>query len=228
MARKNKKSKSGEPGRIKQLIQAYQLTAKVDPKLPLVLLGVFIGVLAIFTGLGALVINWLTGMIVGFGFAALATLYLFGRRAQSASYRSIEGQAGAATAVLDQLRGTWFVTQAVAINKNMDMVHRVVGRPGVILVAEGATTRTSGLLINEKRKTARFIGEVPITEITVGNGKDEIPLSKLQREFVKMPKVLRPSEVSDLRKRLEAVNSSPIAIPKGPLPKGARMPKSPR
>lgn len=223
-----RKKRTGEPGRIKQFIQAYRLAAQADPKLPFVLLGTFALGVGVFTGIGAIFVNWLTGLILGIGFGVLATLYLFGRRVQSASYKSIEGQPGASAAVLDQLRGTWFVTQAVAANKNMDFVHRVVGRPGVILVAEGPTIRTSGLLVNEKRRTARFVGEIPIIEIVVGNGDGQIPLGKLQREFLRMPKVLRPSEVTALRKRLEAVNSSPIAIPKGPLPKGVRMPKGPR
>ena len=228
MARKSKKSKSDSPGRIKQFIETYRATAKADPKLPLVLLGTFLLVLGIFALLGWAFLNVITGVIVGFGFGALAATYVFGRRALSASYRSIDGQPGAAAAVLNSMRGAWTVTPGVAFNKNQDMVHRVVGRPGVILVAEGAGSRTTGLLINEKRKTARFVGDVPVHEFTVGTEPGQVTLAKLQREIMKLPKALRPSEVTAVRRRLEAVNSNPLPIPKGPLPKGVKLPKAPK
>ena len=228
MARKSKKAKSDSPGRIKQFIETYRVTAKADPKLPWILLGTFALTLGVFIGVGALLGNPITLGILGFGFGALAATYLFGRRAQTAAYRSIEGQPGAAAAVLNSLRGGWTVSPGVAFNKNQDLVHRVIGRPGVILIAEGATSRTSGLLLNEKRKTARFIGEVPVHEFTVGYEQGQVTLKKLQREVMKLPKVLRPSEVTALRRRLEAIQSNPLPIPKGPLPKGARMPKAPR
>ena len=226
MARKPKDP--DKVGRIKQFIETYKVTARTDRKLPLVLLGVFAGTLAVFFIIGLLLKAWLTFLILGFGFAALAATYVFGRRAQRAAYRSIEGQPGAAAAVLNSLRGAWTVTPGVAFNKNQDLVHRVVGRPGVILVAEGPSARTSGLLLNEKRKTARFAGDIPIHEFTVGNEPGQTTLAKLQREVMKLPKSLRPSEVTALRRRLEAVNSNPLPIPKGPLPKGMRLPKAPR
>ncbi len=36
---------------------------------------------------------------------------------------------------------------------------------------------------------------------------------------------LKPAEVAAVRKRLDALTSTPLPIPKGPLPKGARMPR---
>jgi hypothetical protein len=36
------------------------------------------------------------------------------------------------------MRGDWRVTPAVGFTREQDLVHRVLGKPGVILVAEGA------------------------------------------------------------------------------------------
>jgi hypothetical protein len=42
---------------------------------------------------------------------------------------------------------------------------------------------------------------------------------------MKLPRNLKPAEISAVRKRLDALTSTPLPIPKGPLPKGARMPR---
>jgi len=129
--------------------------------------------------------------------------------------------------VLQSMRGNWTVTPAVTANRNMDVVHRAVGRPGVILVGEGVPTRVAGLLAAEKKKTARVAHEVPIFEFQVGNGEGQIPVKQLQRKIMRLPRNLRPAAVSDLNYRLKALQPS-LQMPKGPLPKGARQPKMPR
>ena len=95
-------------------------------------------------------------------------MILFGRFAQAAQYSAIEGQPGAAAAVLENMRGSWTVTPAIAANRNMDVVHRTVGRPGVILVGEGSPTRLASLMAAEKKRVARVAYEVPIFEFQVG------------------------------------------------------------
>lgn len=64
---------------------------------------------------------------------------------------SVEGQVAAAAAVLQSMRGNWVVTPAVAFNRNQDLVHRVIGRPGVVVVGEGVPGRTVGLMAQERR-----------------------------------------------------------------------------
>jgi len=107
------------------------------------------------------------------------------------------------------------------------VVHRAVGKKGVILVGEGAPTRVGGLLAAERRKTERVAHGVPIFEFQVGSGEGQIPVSKLQREIVKIPGSLKPAAVSDLNYRLKALQPT-MQAPKGPMPKGARQPKMPR
>jgi hypothetical protein len=154
-------------------------------------------------------------------------MVLFGRFAQQAQYSAIDGQLGAAAAILQSMRGDWTVTPAVNGNRTMDVVHRAVNRRGVILVGEGVPARVAGLLAAERKKTERVAHGVPIHEFQVGNGEGQLPVSKLQRKLMGLPQTLKPAAVSDLNYRLKALQPS-MQMPKGPMPKGARMPKMPK
>jgi len=163
------------------------------------------------------------GVLLG----VLVATILFGRFAQAAQYSAIEGQPGAAAAVLENLRGDWTVSPAIAANRNMDVVHRAVGRPGVILVGEGSPTRLASLLAAEKKRVARVAYEVPIFEFQIGDGEGQVPISKLQRKIMRLPRNLKAGAVSDINHRLKALQPS-LQAPKGPLPRSARQPKMPR
>jgi hypothetical protein len=212
-------------GRLAQIRETYRLTRRADPRIPWILLGLFALVFGVFLAIGFLThAPWFWG-IIGFPFAVLAVTYVFGRRAEKAAYASVEGQVGAAASVLSALRKGWYVTPAVAMTKNQDFVHRVVGRCGVALVSEAPPSRAGALLATERKRHARFLGDTPIYEIQAGNGEGQVPLRKLQAAVMKLPRNLKPAEISAVRKRLDALTSTPLPIPKGPLPKGARMPR---
>lgn len=216
---------SAPKGRIAQIRETYRLTRKADPALPWILLGLFAVVFGAFLLIGFLIrAPWFMGFI-GFPFALLAATFVFGQRAEKAAYAQVEGKPGAAASVLTTLRKGWYVTPAVAVTKNQDLVHRVIGRPGVILVSEAPPARAATLLANERKRTARFVGETPVLEIQCGNEAGQVPLRKLQRTIVRLPRNLKPAEVSAVRKRLDALTATPLPIPKGPLPKSARMPR---
>jgi hypothetical protein len=157
----------------------------------------------------------------------MTSMLLFGRYAQSAQYKAIAGQPGAAAAIVQSMRGNWTVTPAIAGNRNMDIVHRVVGRPGVILIGEGSPNGLASLLSAEKKKIARIAYAVPITELQVGDEKGQLPVKQLQRKLMKMPRELKPAAVTDLNNRLKALPSS-LQAPRGPMPRAGRMPKPPR
>lgn len=212
-------------GRIAQIRETYRLTRKADPRIGLILAAVFLGVMAVFVLIGILVKPWWMWVLIGFSFALLAATFVFGRRAETAAYAQVEGQIGAAASVLNALRSGWFVTPAVAVTKNQDLVHRVLGRPGVILVSEAPPSRAGQLLANEKKRTARYVGETPIYEIQAGDAEGQVPLRKLQSTIMKLPKNLPAADVTKLRKRLDALTTTPLPIPKGPLPKGAKLPR---
>ena len=43
------------------------------------------------------------------------------------------------------------------MNRSQDVVHRAVGKAGIVLVAEGNPNRVKGLLAAEKKKMARIV-----------------------------------------------------------------------
>lgn len=157
--------------------------------------------------------------------AAAVAAVVFGRRASASAFRSVEGQPGAAAAVLQSMRGDWRVTPAVAFTRSQDLVHRVVGRPGVVLVAEGAPARIRDLLVQEKRRVARVVGETPIYDVSVGDGAGQVPLKKLQQHFVKLPRNIKPAQVNIIDQRLTALGGASIPLPKGPLPRSGKVPR---
>jgi hypothetical protein len=214
-------------GRLKQIRMVAGLVHKSNPRAMFIVLGSGLGTLAVLVVVGVLT-NLLALLIpLGILLGVLVTVVLFGRFAQSAQYKAIEGQPGAAAAVLENMRGNWTVTPAVAANRNMDVVHRTVGRPGVILVGEGSPKGLASLLAAEKKKVARVAYEVPIFEFQVGDDEGQIPISKLQRKIMRLPRNLKPAAISDINHRLKAMQPT-LQMPKGPMPRNIRQPKMPR
>lgn len=214
-------------GRIKQIRMVAGIIRESNPKaLPMVALA-GIGVLAVFVLVG-LLIHMLAILIpLGVLSGAMASMILFGRFAQSAQYAAVEGQPGAAAAILQTMRGGWTVTPAVSANRNMDVVHRAVGKPGVVLVGEGSPNRLASLLAAEKKRISRVAYDVPIYDLQVGNEEGQVPIRKLQRKLMRLPRNLKGPAVADLNFRLKALPQS-LQAPKGPMPKSGRMPKQPR
>jgi hypothetical protein len=210
----------------RNLVQAFKLTRENDDRLVPYMAG--FGVLAAAV---VYVVVWAlsTMAYLSIPIAVLAGLvvamFVFSRRAQHAMYSQAEGQPGAAGWMLQQqLKGDWRITQAVVGTAQFDAVHRLVGRPGVVLVGEGAQHRVRGLIAQEKKKTARITGDTPIYDIVVGTGEGEIRLGKLSRYLLKLPANLSREQVSALDKRLAALGGGGrMPLPQGPLPQGARM-----
>ena len=221
-----KKPKAPRGERWRQIFTAFQITRQRDPRLPLWLLVSFLGGGAIVFLLltlagGPLFVNIPMGILSG----VVALMFVFGRRAQSAAFREVEGQPGAAGWVLQGMRGDWRVTQGVQVTTQLDAVHRVLGRPGVILIGEGVPARVRGLLAQEKKRVARVAGDAPIYDVQLGDDDDQVALRKLSTHLMKLPRNLSGAQVNALDKRLQALGGARTApLPKGPMPKGARMP----
>ncbi|HEU4539613.1 MAG TPA: DUF4191 domain-containing protein [Jiangellaceae bacterium] len=228
MARKDAQQGSAEkkPGRIAQIKSTYRMARRSDRWIGWVTLAAILVTLGVFVALGFILDRRILYPLMGLPMALLVGALIFGRRAERAAYAQIEGQPGAAMAALGTLRRGWDTTPVVATNKHQDVVHRAVGKPGIILVAEGTShQRLSNLLGQEKRRHARVSPETPIHEIIVGRGEDEIPLPKLARQVRKLPRQLRGAEITELRSRLRALGTQPVPMPKGPLPKGLKIPR---
>lgn len=215
------------PGRLKQITMVAGMIRKTDPRALPIVIGSGVGVIVVFV-LAGLFIK-LGGFLIPFGvlLGVSTTMILFGRYAQSAQYKTIAGQPGAAAAIVKQMRGNWTVTPAVAGNRNMDIVHRVVGKPGVVLIGEGSPNGLASLIAAEKKKVARIAYGVPIIDLQVGEDSGQVPIRQLQRKLMRLPRELKPAAVTDLNNRLKALPSS-LQAPRGPMPRQGRMPKPPR
>jgi MFS superfamily sulfate permease-like transporter len=219
-----------KPGRLKQIGQAYKVTKQADPRIGWILLATFLFSTAVGIALfwllppAWLVFDVVSGILVG----VLGMTFVFGRRATRSQLKQMEGQPGAAVAVLSMLKRGWRTDKVIAFNRQQDIVHRVVGPPGIILVGEGNPNRLKPLIAQERVKHQRVASEVPVHEVIVGYGEGEVPLGKLQRHVTKMKRQVRPAEMTDILARLKALDASRsnIPIPKGPVPtsmKGMRQ-----
>ena len=229
MAKKDAPEKQKKEGRLKQIALVYRMTKKSDPRIPLILLGVFLVVGAIAFGIFTLVPgSWILDVITSTLIGLLAVMIVFGRRAQKAAYGQMEGQPGAAAAALRMLRRGWKSEPVIAFTKQQDVVHRVVGPPGIVLVGEGNAHRLRQLMTSERRKHERVAAGVPIHEVICGNEPGQVPLPKLARHIQKLGRSVKPAEMTDILNRLKALdaNRPAIPMPKGPVPtsmKGMRQ-----
>lgn len=214
--------------RVRQFKQAYSISKKHDPKLPWVMLVAAIVVFTVIEVPAILLWNAWIFLPLALVAALLGALIVFSRRAQRAAFGQVEGQAGAAAWVLQGMRGDWRISPGVAGNSQLDAVHRVLGRPGVMLVAEGVPHRAKGLLAQEKKKVARVVGTVPIYDIVVGDDEGQVPLKKLGSHLTKLPRNITAGQVNTLERRLSALGGPKMPIPQGPMPKGANLSVSQR
>lgn len=211
-------------GRLAQLKAAFNVTRHSDRKMLPLVIGTALGVLLVFELLGVLLHHPIYFTVIGVLFALMAATIVFGRRAATAAFAQVEGQPGAAAAVLQSMRGNWRVTPVVAVNpRGRDLVHRVVGRPGIVLVGEGSPARVGQLLSQERKKVARVAADTPVYEVQAGDEDGQVPLRKLQTHFAKMPRNLKPAQVNAIEARLRALGGATVPIPKGPMP--TRIPR---
>jgi hypothetical protein len=213
--------------RLRQLGQAYSMTRQNDRWVGWVTFGFFMIGWGVTVGVGILFEQALYFAIIGVAIGAIIALIIFGRRAERAAYASVEGQPGAGASVVQNMRGGWTITPAVAVNKQQDVVSRAVGRPGVVLIGEGDPQRVATLLATEKKKVARYVPDIPVHEVSVGVFPEQVSLRKLQRTLTKLPRSLKPAQVTEVRNRLNALGGlmQAMPVPKGPMPKGGRVPR---
>ena len=218
MFKRKAKEKKIKTPRFQTFRDAYAVTKQVKPWIGIALVAIFLVTLSIGIGIGIAVDH---PVYVGFIFTPLsflATLLFFTRVAGRAAYSSIEGQMGAGASVLMAIRKGWTTTPAVAVSRNQDMVHRSVGRAGIVLTGEGSPSTLRQLLQDEHKKTERFAPGVPVIEILIGNEENRTPIKKLQREMRRLPKKLSANQMREVRARLKAVGGMSMPIPKGPMP----------
>lgn len=223
-----KKDESKQPGRIKTMWQVFQMTRKLDSlALPLMILAFVVPVAIVtvltllFTESLFLQILWIvTAVVTGL----LLALIIMGRRAESAAMKQMEGRPGAVGSVLKNgLRGTWQTSEMpVAVNpRTQEAVYRAIGRPGIVLIAEGAEGRTKKMVIDEQRKIGRIVPNVPVTVLQI-SAESEVTLSKLTKTMRKLPRKISKPEVIQVTNRLASMGNLNLPIPKGIDPRKVR------
>ena len=206
--------------RLKQIGQVFSFTAKQDKWfVPLlaaaVLIPLALTVTAVLLGVSAF---WIP---VGVMITLLAAVIVLNLRSNAAMMNAAEGQPGAAASLIENMRGDWRVRPAASSTTQFDMVHVVIGRPGLILLGEGQPQRVRGLLGQEKRRLSKVIGNAPIYDYVIGTDENQLPVRKLRSTLMKLPRNLTGKDVNALDKRLGALMARP-QMPKGAIPKNMR------
>src|SRR5688500_534313 len=85
-------------------------------------------------------------LLANAGIGFLIAMIIFTRRLERDMYKRVEDQPGVAGWALDnQLKNSvgmaWKVEQGIAMTRQQDIIHRVIGNPGVVFVAEGNKNR---------------------------------------------------------------------------------------
>jgi hypothetical protein len=234
MAKKEKVRRPKGNGLFSQFREQLKFLKDADPKaVPLgILFGslIFLAILTIgafisgFTFLG-IVIWAVLGIVTGY----LTLLLTMTRRANSAIFKKYENEPGRISITVGTLtRRRWKGNnQPVAINaRTKDMVFRIVGPAGVVLMAEGSRTSAKALLEEERRKVQRLATGVTVHTFYSAQDGDGVPLGQLHKKVSKLKRTLNRAEITAVQNRLASIDSrSGLPIPKGVDPmkmKGSR------
>jgi hypothetical protein len=169
---------------------------------------------------------WWMWIITGLMAGLVAALYMLLNRAKKATYKRYAGKPGSAEVAFGMLDKKKFdYTAGITATKQLDVVHRVLGPAGIVLVGEGSAARLKAVLAGEARKHEQVAYGVPVSTVLMGDGEGQVSLDKLADHLKKMPKAIQPVQITEVKQRLRALDAvrPKVPIPKGPMPtmKGA-------
>lgn len=221
-------------GRFAQMWEIWKLTAKTDKKaVPIAAAGgvgaFLVSLLLGFIG-GGSAIGMIVWTVLGVVAGAVTFTALISRRAEKMAYARIEGQPGAVGAILQTVlkRGWSGSEEPVAVNaKSQDLLYRVSGRGGIVIIAEGHRSSVSRLVEEEKRKLAKVTSGVPVTVIWVCGDEHSVRLGELSKSIFKLPKTVRTAELGEINRRLSTMRLN-VPVPKGVDPTKVRGMSKPR
>ena len=229
-AEKLRRKNSTDPkdwGQVRQIMEVYKVTTQNDSKANLFMGGAFVLCIVVFTIIGIFLKPWWLYVIFGILFGVLAAMSVLTWRAKNATYKRYEGQKGSAEVAMSMLNKEWVKSPVITANRQLDIVHRVVGPGGIVLIGEGDPGRVRAMLATEAKKHEQIKYGVKVTTLVMGDRDNQIPLDKLADHIKKLPKIIKTAEITDISNRLRALDSMrpKIPLPKGPMPtsaKGAR------
>ena len=226
-ARKKNATSPADMGRFRQIVRAYQVTHEYDRALPWIMGGAFLLPIVIGAIVGIITGHWIYLPILGATIGVLLAMIVLVNRAKKATYKRYAGQAGSAEVALGMLPKQWVSTPVISVTRQRDAVHRTVGPGGIVLIGEGEPGRLKAMLASEVKKHERVAYGVTVTTIVMGDKEGQVPLEKLADRIRKLPKVLQPHQITDVKQRLRALDAvrPQIPVPKGPMPTNARQMK---
>ena len=190
------------------LMDAYRIAARTYPWIGWLMIGVTV----VATALGVLA----AALIHGSWFSLILLGLLLSTLTERATYAQVEGTVGQVYMVISRIRSGWIANQQpIAANPEQDLVWRLIGRPGIVLISEGPSSRVRSLLEQERKKAQRIMRNVTVTTIQVGTEEGQVRLAKLQRELRSLKKTLTRDEVPLVNQRLSALDRTSAPIPKG-------------
>jgi len=232
MAKDTKPNKT--PGMFAQFGDQIRFLKGVDPKaVPFAIaIGiasfVLITVLGVFISAGAFlgIVIWaVLGIVTGY----LSALLTLTRRANTAIFTKYANEPGRISLTVGTLtrrvyKGT---NQPVAVNaRTKDLVFRIVGPAGVVLLGEGAKNSTQQLLEDERRKVQRVASGVTVHTFYSSEDGQGVPLAVLHKKVSKLKRTLTKNEIRAVQNRLAAMDSrGGLPIPKGVDPNKIRASK---
>lgn len=223
-AERERKKNSTDPkdwGRTRQMVEAFKRTREIDPSVTWWMIGGSVVAFAVVAVLGILLnLIWWAWVPLAVMAALAVAMWMLTRKARSAMFTRYAGQPGSAEVALQSLNKKKY-SYDIAINatRELDLVHRVVGPSGIILIGEGQAGRTRKLLGTEAQRHSQVSYGTPVTEIMLGDAKNQVSLNQLQKHIEKLPKTLAPYQVSEIQTRLKALNTKRgMPVPKGPMP----------
>ncbi|MDO5721041.1 MAG: DUF4191 domain-containing protein [Actinomycetaceae bacterium] len=201
------------------LADAYRVTKRSYPAVGWIILGSTLAAIALFILLGYLLnTHWIVTTLLCISLVLLVPMLILAALVKKAMYKQIDGTAGAVYAVISQIKRGWTVEEEpIAMNRERDMIWRLIGRPGVVLLVEGSKPRVAKLVEQEKAQVGRVVSNVPVHVIYVGHDKGQVPLAKVEKHLRKLPKTLRSNEVPLAANRLQTIAN---ARRKNQMPQG--------
>lgn len=202
---------------------AYKVTRRTYKWFDVAMILTPIVIIALSVFLGITSGHAIAIIIVGVVLAVVVDMVMLAQLVRPAMFTQLDGTTAAVYVVLNDIKRGWVVDQEpIAMNKNQDIVWRLIGRPGVVLVTEGPTSRVMSMVNQERKAIRRIVANVPVHVIQVGHGNKQIPLKKLPGALNKLPKELTKGEVPAVAERLRAVQRNAVPIPKGIDPNRVR------
>lgn len=216
-----KQKEQKTPGRFKQVVAVFRQTMRIDKSAIWITLIGFAVPTALGVGYAAVsnggVLGWVLYPLLGVTVGMLLGLIIMSRKAEKAAYTSNAGKPGAVTLALQgAFRKGWRgVLEPVAVNpRSMAAVYRIVGRPGIVFIAEGNRTDAAHLLEAERKRVTRAAQSVPVHAVWVTTDEKATPLHELPKTLNRMKPTLNRKQVTAVYSRMVALHNA-LPIPKG-------------